>query len=164
PEPTDPEPTDPEPTDPEPTGANCNETYTCVANCGPDQTCVSACVEAGSTEAQGLFNAFIMCQQNQSCADAFCIATHCSTEGASCFYETSGDGTCSSFFECSQACMTGDSACIEACVAQTSAEGQAQLLAINICVGAECPQSDPDCVNASVSEGGMCKAFWDACM
>ncbi|MFH1130597.1 MAG: hypothetical protein V1754_04635 [Pseudomonadota bacterium] len=114
-----------------PTGKTCIEILQCVNGCPhTDQTCIDNCVAEGTTEAQGLFNAFMTCantavtgdcaadctdQSSQECQD--CVLGTCGAELDACqgVEENLGEGAgdacdnenpCNSGMEC--LIFTGD--------------------------------------------------------
>ena len=142
-------------------GTSCADIYQCLAGCAPgDASCANACVAAGSSAGQQLFNAANNCMVGASagtCATSCatpaspqcdaCLQSACGAQLAACFGASrpplpadggvaDGGGSlgCQGIFNCLAGCPNGSPACSNACVAKGSAAGQAQFSALSWCV------------------------------
>lgn len=145
---------------------SCGELADCRNDCGGDQPCIDACVAAGSTEAQGEFDALATCAETycatecgasgtpDGCED--CAVIHCTSEVNAC-YDKATTLTCAQILGCRGGCGD-DQTCIDACVAAGSTEEQGAYNTLFACVDTDCAiecgtsgtsQDCETCVNAN---------------
>lgn len=78
-----------------PAGLTCPEIQDCRNGCGGDQSCVDDCIAAGTTEAQGEFDALVTCAMTYCATECGssgtqtacenCATTNCANEVAACY-------------------------------------------------------------------------------
>jgi hypothetical protein len=141
-------------------GGSCSDVIACVNACS-DEPCKQACLAAGSALGQSEFMAYSDCLGTYGCSDGYCVADNCAAQAAACWYDGTGFDSCYDVLLCQNGC-SGATACINGCTEAGSAAAQSQLVAVNACVNAACPQGDPTCAESAVS--GACATHWDACI
>ncbi len=140
----------------------------CLSECNPnDQDCIQDCMNQGSPEAQGQYNAIIQCLIDngaQQCppGDAQCqndiIAEHCMDEYGTCF--PAGTMDCQEMYDCIQACTTDT--CPNECAANSTLDAVNKYNAIVTCVIEQCgEQPDQECFQAA--QQGVCSLVFADC-
>ena len=145
-------------------GANCNDTYNCIAQCGQDQNCSAQCQSLASAQAMAELNELFNCQSGCTTPDMTCIAETCIMELAECFFDIQGASSCSDMFMCLQSCPQMDSGCQDGCINQGTLAAQAEFMAINVCLSSSCPTQSDTCINQAAGAGGACEGYVNTCL
>lgn len=166
------------------TGGTCIDMIDCIYDealgciTAADQAEFDLCVEDcyGSASATGAaeFDAYLGCLNECPAPDddpattaddlAYdrCSYQSCSDEEAFCVLETAGSGTCYGILDCSDLCVSGDSACYQGCYEAATPAAQAALWGINNCLTIECPDdTDTTCIDVALQD--QCVDFLIAC-
>jgi len=157
------------------TGDTCAKVGACLLAC--DEATYQAQCKAGSqTGAVDDFSALIDCAAKAGCDTVFngerftkCVLDNCDTEYKKCFVS---DGKCQDIRNCRKDCVAGDPTCPVKCIADGSADAQADYFKYVECLfsvdcvkvlGQIMPNGWPttDCENNARM---TCGNFWQSCM
>ncbi|MCC6619893.1 MAG: S1 family peptidase [Deltaproteobacteria bacterium] len=147
---------------------DCNDTYRCVRRCDGDAACEAACMAAATDEAQAEVVALRACT-DEHCPGLSgperrtCQQQHCPFEYQACYDVApigTGDQSCEDVYACSVACQSFD--CLNRCLAEGTADAQAQYQALQGCLRSRCNEHDTE-VGATACAHLECREVVDAC-
>jgi len=153
-----------------PPGDNsCKDMWVCYIECPTgDQACQQECLASGTQEAQGEWDTFIDCIDDEGyfdCAegDSDCLNeawSACNEEFTACAH---GDFTCKEMSDCVDTCAPTDQVCIQVCLLNGSIEAQGTWDDMVTCLIEQCgEQDDPECENDAFQ--GACSSVYNACI
>ena len=142
-----------------------------VLECGLEAVTACASVEGIDPTEVALFEAYqecaLSCLDPDGAPDLECLDAECAGAATECLSGgVFGDGTCLELNNCLGGCG-GETACVQACNAQTSQEAAIEFAAINTCVQGACGDLPDalffDCAQQTVGPNGACEDLWLAC-
>jgi len=147
---------------------SCLDMWLCFIGCPEtDQECGQTCLGCGDLEAQGLWDTFITCLDDNGyfdCADgdSACFEAawlKCEDSLQAC---ASGDKTCKEVMDCIPNCGPMDQACAQECLYTGSPEGQDAYFALVDCIVEQCgEQANAECEDQAIK--GACASLYSEC-
>jgi hypothetical protein len=138
------------------TNAQCSGGETCYQDACTPADCTSTSCGHGLV-CNPVTLVCVHCQVNDDCnsASEICVAGQCDTK------QPTGTLGCAQVVLCEEGCFDFD--CPNYCDAAATYFGAELYNALNECLAVNCPDSDPDCWNASEAPGGACYSQTVAC-
>jgi hypothetical protein len=146
----------------------CLEMWLCFIGCpNTDQECSQTCLGCGNIEAQGLWDGFITCLDENGyfdCADGddACYEAawaKCQDKLQEC---ASGDKNCKTVSECLAACGPMDQACANECLYTGTPAAQDAYFALVDCIIEQCgEQANAECEDQAIKS--TCAALYNDC-